>query len=181
MNIQKISLFILYFPLIFLKCSYFYHQHTLSGSAVCTNYSWQPCPTCSQSDFDAFPSTTDRLAYGTDSDGEELIFIKQNHCNVNDRFGVISYATMIIVIVAVYLMIYLQKRKIVSFDESNDSTEDYSIEIKVRKFLFEGDVSSFTELATYRKKSTSTRIHLTMQGIQRNGKNSLNPILKVSP
>lgn len=127
----------------------------LTGSAVCTNTAWSPCPTCSQeNDFDSFPRTTDRLAYGVDSNGEELIFIKQNLCNINNQFGIISYATMIVVILSIYFMIYTQNKRIITFDQSNDTTEDYSIEItnppneardpKVWKEFFESNFEGAT-------------------------------------
>ena len=64
---------------------------------------------------------------------EQNFYFLINASGLAFQISQISHMNMIIVIIAIYLMIYLQKRKIVSFDESNDSTEDYSIEIKVRK------------------------------------------------
>ncbi len=62
-------------------------------------------------------------------------FIKINNCNVNGVYGITTFATMIFVVLAVYYMIFSQSRAIVSYDENQDSTEDYSIEIKVRVII----------------------------------------------
>lgn len=97
---------------------------------------------------------------------------------------------MIVVILSIYFMIYIQNKRIISFDESNDTTEDYSIEITVRsndyytlhyccnffqRFPF--DVHSL--LKFYIFSLFSARIPQMKQEIQMSGKNSLNQTLKM--
>ena len=48
-------------------------------------------------------------------------------------FVIITYATIIFVVIAVYFLIHLQKKKIVSFDQKQSTSEDYTIAIEVRK------------------------------------------------
>lgn len=55
----------------------------------------------------------------------------KNNCNVNDTYAVGTYVTMIIVILAIYALIFVQRKRIISFDEKQFTAEDYTIEIKV--------------------------------------------------
>ena len=107
----------------------------LRGSAVCTTYSWELCPTCDKSDFQSFPSTDDRLAFVTQDDGTTLTFIKKHSCEVNDIFGALTLATLIVIIVSTLYFIHLQREKIEDFDEAEQTATDYSIQIKVRMLM----------------------------------------------
>ena len=95
--------------------------------------SWEPCPDCDQSFFKGFPGTTDRIAEGVDGNGNILQFIKKNNCNVNTMFGALTFTTLIVVVAAIYYMISTQTKKIISLDEKQATSSDYSIEIKVRR------------------------------------------------
>ena len=103
----------------------------LRGSAVCVNTSFEVCPTCVKEDWETYPSTNDRLAWGTNGSGETVAFIKKNGCNVNDLFGILSLVTLVFIVGAVYYWIFSQKKRIDLYDEAEDSSTDYSIEITV--------------------------------------------------
>ena len=124
----------------------------LKGSAVCTNTSWEPCPTCAPDDWTDFPSTNDRLAYAytnatsivnntisvcTSNQWDtfspaKLIFIKKNNCDLHDKFGVLSLASIGLVLVAVYYFIFAHNKKAIDFDDGKQTSSDYSIVIMVR-------------------------------------------------
>ena len=109
----------------------------ITGSAVCRNVSWQVCNDCSQDYFDAFPGTDTRVitvsVSNANANGNDisLKFIKTNNCNINDLFGIISFATMVFVVLSVYYLNYRQKKKMISIDEKQCTSADYTIEIKV--------------------------------------------------
>ena len=46
-------------------------------------------------------------------------------------FGITSFVTMVVVVLSVYYLNYRQKMKMVSIDEHQCTSSDYSIEIKV--------------------------------------------------
>lgn len=59
------------------------------------------------------------------------IFIKKNNCNVTKLNSMVQYGTMIFIVVALFFLISYQSDKMVKFDEEQETTEDYAIEIKV--------------------------------------------------
>ena len=100
----------------------------LIASAACRDVSWQPCPNCDVNYFNStFPPTNDRLAMNENNE----IFIKKNNCNVTKLNSMVQYGTMIFIVVALFFLISYQSDKMVKFDEEQETTEDYAIEIKV--------------------------------------------------
>ena len=84
----------------------------LRGSAICTDTRFMPCPTCVRDDWDAFPSTYDRIAYlvanetdggdGGDGDGALLLpMIAVNFCNVEGEEGMFVLVSLIFVCLSV--------------------------------------------------------------------------------
>ena len=51
-------------------------------------------------------------------------------------YVMVTYATVIFVVIAVFYLIYLQRKKIVSFDQGQSTSEDYTVAIKVRDKQF---------------------------------------------
>jgi len=66
-------------------------------------------------------------------------------------FSIITYVSMIIVILAIYYLMFVQNKKIVFFDETQSTTKDYSIEITVRT------LHVFSSVFTYRLLINSTQ------------------------
>jgi len=101
--------------------------YLLRLSAICTQDTWQPCPTCTESDWDRFPaSSNDRFAVG---DTSGLTYIKVNNCRPGNSFGISTYISLIFVILAVYLINYLQRKHAVDFDKNEQTSTDYSIKV----------------------------------------------------
>jgi len=99
-------------------------------SAACTEAEWRPCPSCTESDWNRFPNfATDRFGVGKASDGSELTFIRVNDCRPDQSLGITTFISMLFVIAAVYLINYLQEREAVKFDEAEQTSTDYSINI----------------------------------------------------
>eukprot|EP00551_Chaetoceros_affinis_P010403 CAMPEP_0203684632 /NCGR_PEP_ID=MMETSP0090-20130426/48136_1 /ASSEMBLY_ACC=CAM_ASM_001088 /TAXON_ID=426623 /ORGANISM="Chaetoceros affinis, Strain CCMP159" /LENGTH=926 /DNA_ID=CAMNT_0050553809 /DNA_START=252 /DNA_END=3032 /DNA_ORIENTATION=- len=93
-----------------------------SLSAVCTTTKFQPCPTCSEESW-----SEGRILFGMDGD---MKFILVNDCKLDNIFGVYSLVTMIFVIISVYVFVYLQRRYRIYLDEGEQTTSDYSIQIR---------------------------------------------------
>ena len=99
-------------------------------SAVCTDDEWEPCPTCNETEWDRHPMrTVDRFAKS--SDDPPLTFIRVNDCEITDVYGLSTFASLIFVIVAVYFVSWLQRKKAIEFDEAQQTCTDYSIKIMV--------------------------------------------------
>jgi hypothetical protein len=101
-------------------------------SAVCTNTKFQPCPTCTRDDWPSFPPTDGRVLF---TKNDEMAFIMVNQCQLNDVLGYFSLGTMIFVICSVYLFVHLQRRYRIMLDEGEQTSSDYSIQIKVSLLL----------------------------------------------
>jgi hypothetical protein len=97
-------------------------------SAVCTDTQFQPCPSCLREDWSSFPRDLGRLLF---AQNDEMKFILVNQCNLNDAFGFFSIATLLFVICAVYLFVYLQRLYRLYLDEGVQTPSDYSVQIKV--------------------------------------------------
>ncbi len=100
-----------------------------SLSAICTSTKFQPCPSCTSEDFNGLDG---RLLSAAAEDGD-MKFILVNNCELSDIFGTYALATMVFVIVSVYLFVYLQRRYRIKLDEGEQTTSDYSIQIRVSK------------------------------------------------
>ena len=71
------------------------------GSAVCTEQTWVPCPTCTLEDFHRDQR---RLANGTNQSGRSMMFAKKNFCSFTFELGIVNYATVIFVILGILCM-----------------------------------------------------------------------------
>ena len=100
------------------------------GSAICTMTSWEICSTCTEDDWNAFPSTDDRFTLGERDDGSKVAFIKKNGCSINNSYGILSLATLIFITIAVYYWILSLRKKIRVLDENQQSSSDYTVEVK---------------------------------------------------
>lgn len=123
-------------PTIFYYSSTNYNddgQETLSywlrGSAICTDKSWEPCPTCSIHQLDDVAAAFDRYANATTADGTEVAFILKNNCTVDLTAGICAWFTMIFVIISIFVFGHFSMAREVELDEAVQTTTDYSIGI----------------------------------------------------
>ena len=107
----------------------FNHHQALLSSAVCTDQSWEACPTCNLSQWDYFPASFSRYAEFTKEDGAKLSFIRINHCSITRNAGIIALVTMLFVCLAIYLLMKVTKRKENEFDFSQQTSSDYAMAI----------------------------------------------------
>ena len=98
----------------------------LKGSALCANQIWEPCPNCTESQWDYVPTAYDRFARSDNG----LTFIKVNHCAIGLREGVVNYTTIWFIIISFIIMGRFHSRREIEFDESNQTTSDYSVEVE---------------------------------------------------
>ena len=105
-----------------------------SFSAVCYDTKFQPCPSCKEDDWTSFSNVNNRLFYGDDG----LIFVLINDCRLNETFAIFTMATMMFVLVAVYLFAYFQRRDRIRLDIGEQTSKDYSIKIHVSGVHFCG-------------------------------------------
>jgi len=99
------------------------------GSAVCTDLSWVPCPTCNCSAVDEVPEfgflPADRCAY--DSTGN-LTFALRNNCDGTPwQLAAVNYSTVIWLLIATLLLGMYVKRQEITFDEDEQTAQDYSV------------------------------------------------------
>jgi hypothetical protein len=104
----------------------------LQGSAICTNQVWVPCPDCSVSDFE---DDKDRLAVSTrageNDNSANLTFALRNACEgATLQQGLVSYGTLICVLLGIVAMNAYQKYREIKYDEDEQTAQDYSIIIK---------------------------------------------------
>ena len=102
----------------------------LSGSAICTDARWVACPTCQPDDWQtSFPAVGDRYAFIENSDGTRLNFIKRNFCQVRLHPGLFLFIALLFLTVTFYFYGVATRRKEVEFDEAQQTTTDYSVEV----------------------------------------------------
>lgn len=101
------------------------HLRSLRTSAICTDSTWVPCPTCTKEQWDAFPSTFDRYAETTDGHS----FLLRNNCNIDSLVAIVSYVSLLFVCVSVYVLQKITKRREVYFDGTAQTTSDYAVEV----------------------------------------------------
>lgn len=99
--------------------------HALQTSAICTDSTWVPCPTCTKEQWDAFPSTFDR--YAETEDGKS--FILRNNCDIDSMVAVVAYISLLFVCISVYVLQKFTKRRERFFDAASQTTTDYSVEV----------------------------------------------------
>jgi hypothetical protein len=74
----------------------------LASSAICTDTTWVPCPSCAGLSREELPS--DRLAYVTKI-GLNLTFALRNNCEGTTRqSGMIHYATLLVVFFGLFVL-----------------------------------------------------------------------------
>ena len=98
----------------------------LKTSAICTDSTWVPCPTCSKEQWmNTFPSTLDRFAESENG----LSFILRNNCAMESKTAVVSYVSLLFVCISVYVLQKITKRRERFFDAASQTTTDYAIEV----------------------------------------------------
>lgn len=102
---------------------------SLKASAVCTDSTWAPCPTCKKEDWDDFPPTYDRYAEATAQDGTLLTFIKTNNCGMNNGVGLVAFACLLYVCLSIYILAKTTKRQEIKFDNASLTTTDFAVEV----------------------------------------------------
>jgi hypothetical protein len=109
-------------------------QNSLNvGSAICTNTTWVPCPNCTMDVFDSWPTKTDkppRIANATVGDSG-LFFIRKNNCELNSTFSIMNLATIFFFAFATLVFMFLQRKMRARLDEGEQTSSDYSIQVKV--------------------------------------------------
>ena len=102
----------------------------LAGSAVCTNVSWEVCPSCLNIKDDIQDS---RLFLGESPvDGSTIALIKKNDCELGSTFLIINLVTIWFSFVSICYFIYSQEKKLSIFKDSSHLTSKYSVVVKVR-------------------------------------------------
>ena len=161
----------------------------LRTSAVCTDTSWEPCPTCLEQDFGKFPANQDRLAFANVG-GNALPFILKNNCEMSGLVGVVTIITILFVSASLFYFVYLQNKKAIEIDRSMQTSRDYSIEVEVSQYCCDGfdQKGLFRSLVHYYnlqcspfQKNTPIRIRLLTQEILKCGRRSLKTNLKGCP
>jgi hypothetical protein len=102
---------------------------SLRSSAICTSEAWAPCPSCTKSDWDRFPPTYDRYAQVQLADGTLLSFIKITNCDITNQVGLVSYASLLFIFLAIFLLHQLIKREQIKLDYASLTTTDYAVEV----------------------------------------------------
>ena len=103
----------------------------LKGSAICTEQAWVPCPSCTVDDFHF---ARNRVAGTTtvtpDGELQTLVFALKNSCDgARLRVGIFNMASLGFILLAMVVLTLYQRRKQVTFDEQEQTAQDYSIEI----------------------------------------------------
>ena len=103
----------------------------LKGSAVCTDQTWVPCPTCTLQQWKAprIPWTKSRYASAV-VNGEQLNFILKNNCEIGFSQGVVAFVVLLFVVVGLWGIGEVSRRREVQFDEAIQTSTDYSIEVE---------------------------------------------------
>ena len=111
------------------------------GSAICTDQSWVLCQGCA---FNQFRGAEFRIAVYNDTCDLSLqelqgnsaaansnnctMFAKKNNClGAQMQQGMVNYAALMFVFVAMFVMNRYQRKKAVEFDEDEQTAQDYSI------------------------------------------------------
>jgi len=105
----------------------------LKGSAICSDVSWVPCPTCrsgfSTSSEKRLLAKAQQTRFSTSREG--LDFALKNNCESPPLTqGMLHYATMIFMCFGVYLMNKKLDRMSIEFDEDEQTARDYSLVVK---------------------------------------------------
>mmetsp|Transcript_1459 Transcript_1459/g.2883 ORF Transcript_1459/g.2883 Transcript_1459/m.2883 type:complete len:1129 (+) Transcript_1459:720-4106(+) len=116
-------------------------DYLLRGSAVCTQTDWVPCWDCDCS-IDTVNGTeqawhrTERCYNHQFANGDEWAFVVKNECLDDDHkqlyvLGLINYATLVFLVISVYFLLdFHLDRETVTFDEDEQTAQDYSLLVK---------------------------------------------------
>jgi hypothetical protein len=103
----------------------------LKGSAICTEQVWVPCPSCSVNQFHFSRS---RIAGATtitqSGELQTLVFALKNACD-GAKFvvGIMNLASLGFILLAMAALALYQRRNQITFDEQEQTAQDYSVEI----------------------------------------------------
>eukprot|EP00586_Coscinodiscus_wailesii_P003443 CAMPEP_0172485718 /NCGR_PEP_ID=MMETSP1066-20121228/13867_1 /TAXON_ID=671091 /ORGANISM="Coscinodiscus wailesii, Strain CCMP2513" /LENGTH=987 /DNA_ID=CAMNT_0013251149 /DNA_START=47 /DNA_END=3010 /DNA_ORIENTATION=- len=98
---------------------------SMTGSAVCTNQTWAPCPGCTKDDWIGPFESKNRY---TEVDGRK--FIKTNQCFVGFEPGFENWISLLFIFVSLVIMAYFQRKKETQFDLIQQTASDYSVEVE---------------------------------------------------
>ena len=105
------------------------NRWSLQSSAICTDTSWAACPTCTFSQWNVFPVTKLRYA-SADVNGQTLSFIRINNCKITSHVAIYSFASLMFFCVAIWALGIVSKRKEQQFDDAQQTTPDYAVEVQ---------------------------------------------------
>ncbi|KAL7436768.1 hypothetical protein ACHAXH_007776 [Discostella pseudostelligera] len=106
-------------------------DYLLKGSAICTEQVWVPCPNCSIDEFHYSRSRIGGTATVTpDGELQTLVFALKNACDgATFRVGLMNMASLGFILFAFGALTLYQRRKQITYDEQEQTAQDYSIEI----------------------------------------------------
>jgi hypothetical protein len=101
----------------------------LQGSAICLDTQWVPCPDCNCTEDNNRVWPQNRCGVGLNN-GQNLTFVLKNLCNGQKwEIGIVSYATMILVLLCTTGLGFYLRYQEIKFDEDEQTAQDYSIVI----------------------------------------------------
>jgi hypothetical protein len=90
------------------------------GSAICFNQSWVPCPDCECYKDEIWESN--RCA--TTQENGNLTFVLRNNCDgATKEQGIVSYATMLMVLLCCLFLAEYLRRQEIQFDEDEQTAQ----------------------------------------------------------
>ena len=106
----------------------------LQGSAICTDTTWVPCPDCTSTYFasDRLVTTATKVG-GANGSMQTTTFALRNNCVAIDSVGetgVSNYLTLLLIVVGLYLVNKYLSAMEITFDEDEQTAQDYSIVVK---------------------------------------------------
>uniref|UniRef100_A0A7S2YHU2 CSC1/OSCA1-like cytosolic domain-containing protein n=1 Tax=Entomoneis paludosa TaxID=265537 RepID=A0A7S2YHU2_9STRA len=101
-------------------------KRLLGGSAICTDTTWIPCPSCNENDKHFGDG---RIGVGINlSTGEETTFARRNNCDgTTIQTGMVSLATFFFLILGMFVTYLWLQKMTVAFDEDEQTAQDYSV------------------------------------------------------
>jgi len=144
------------------------YKRILKGSAICTDVTWEACPSCLKSDWD---DESDR--YAESLSDPQLKFIRVNRCTIDQTFGIVNIVTLCFVLLAMITLGFILRRKSVEFDESMQTASDYSIVVK-------NPPSDARDVDEWKNFFESIRedIHVSLCTISLNNEELLRPLIQ---
>ena len=99
-------------------------RFVIRGSAICTNESWVPCPSCTLNDF-----PDGRVGTGVNQNtGENTTFALRNFCDgATIEQGFVNLAVLVVIVLGLLAMNITAKRMEIRFDEDEQTAQDYTV------------------------------------------------------